>query len=476
MSNSASTTPIVPVIMAGGSGTRLWPVSRETMPKQFIAIVEDGMSTFQTALRRVSGPEFSAPIVVTGEEFRFVAAVQMQALGITGEIVLEPERRDSAAAVAVGALIAARQAPDVVCLVMAADHVVHDDAAFVSDCLAAAEAARDGRIMTLGIVPTRASTAYGYIELGEPLASPGAHALARFVEKPDSARAEAYVEAGFLWNCGNFLFAADTMIEELAERAPEVLEAAREAVASGARDLDFLRLDAQAFRAAPKISIDYAVMEKTARAGVVRASFGWSDVGTWDSLYEVKPADEQGNVLEGPVSVLGTRNSMVRSEGPLTAVVGLEDLVVVATPDAVLVAARDEAGRVKDLVAQLIGQGHAQATEHLRIHRPWGWYQRIDIGDRFQVKHICVNPGGTLSLQRHHHRAEHWVVVHGTAEVTIDGEVKLYHENEAAYLPIGCVHRMRNPGKIALKIIEVQVGSYTGEDDIVRIEDVYARA
>ena len=476
MSNEQQRPKIAPIIMAGGSGTRLWPISRETMPKQFIALLDDGISTFQATLSRVSGPDFAAPIVVTGNAFRFVVAEQMQALGIAGEIVLEPERRDSAAAVAVGAVIAEAGDPDAVCLVLAADHVVTGDTAFVADCLKAAEEARQGRIMTLGIVPTHGSTAYGYLQAGAALGTDGAFALDRFVEKPDKARAETYVADGLLWNCGNFLFSAGAMIDELEAHAPDVLSAARAAVAAGTRDLDFLRLDAAEFARAPKISIDYAVMEKTARAGLVRAAFGWSDIGSWDSIYDVKPADGDGNVLEGAVSVLGTHGSLVRSEGLLTTVVGLNDVVVVSTPDAVLVAAKSEAPKVKDLVAKLGREGYGEATDHLRIHRPWGWYQRIDIGDRFQVKHICVKPGGTLSLQRHHHRAEHWVVVHGTAEVTIDGVVKDYHENEAAYLPIGCTHRMRNPGKIDLKIIEVQVGSYTGEDDIVRIEDVYARA
>ncbi|MCO6391648.1 mannose-1-phosphate guanylyltransferase/mannose-6-phosphate isomerase [Aliihoeflea aestuarii] len=466
---------IIPVIMAGGSGTRLWPVSRNTMPKQFIEILDEGFSTFQTALRRVSGPEFAPPIVVTGEDFRFLAAVQMQAAGVEGEILLEPAPRDSAAAVAAGALYAAQRDPEAICLVMAADHFIQDDQSFVSDCMKAAVAAGSGRIMTLGIEPTHPSTAYGYIDIGEPLPFDAAFVLKGFVEKPDKARANTYLESGFLWNSGNFLFAVDTMIDELEMHAPDVLFAVREAVACAKHDLDFLRLDAEAFQRSPKISIDYAVMEKTQRAGVVKASFSWSDVGSWDSVYDIKTADDNGNVLEGAVSVLNTRNSLVLSQGPLTTVIGLEDVMVVSTLDAVLVASKDEAPRVKDLVSSLVADGRDEATQHLRIHRPWGWYQRVDLGDRFQVKHICVRPGGTLSLQKHHHRAEHWVVVHGTAEVTIDGVVKHYHENEAAYLPIGCVHRMRNPGKIDLKIIEVQVGSYTGEDDIVRIEDIYAR-
>jgi len=476
MSQSVSGLQITPIIMAGGSGTRLWPISRETMPKQFIALLDGGLSTFQSTLKRVSGPEFAPPIVITGNDFRFVVAEQMQIVGVKGEIILEPERRDSAAAVATGAVIAEKRDPQAICLVLAADHVITREHDFVADCCKAAAEARCGRIMTLGIVPTHGSTVYGYLEPGSALDEQGAFTLVRFVEKPDRARAEAYVADGLLWNSGNFVFSAAVMIGELEAHAPEVLSAAQSSVQAGTHDLDFLRLSEAAFQKAPKISIDYAVMEKTVHAGVVRAEFGWSDIGSWDALHAVKPADENGNVLEGAVSILETHGSLVRSDGPLTAVVGLDDVIVISTPDAVLVAAKSEAPRIKDLVTQLIREGRNEATDHVRIYRPWGWYQRIDIGDRFQVKHICVKPGGILSLQRHHHRAEHWVVVHGTAEVTIDGIVKFYHENEAAYLPIGCIHRMRNPGKIDLKIIEVQVGSYTGEDDIVRIEDVYARS
>lgn len=476
MARKGSDEIIIPVIMAGGAGTRLWPISREKMPKQFIALMEDGLSTFQTTVRRVTGKNFAPPIVVTGNDFRFVVAEQLQMLGVTGEIVLEPERRDSAAAVAVGALMASRRDKDAVCFVLAADHVVADDAAFVADCILAAKAARAGRIMTLGIKPSAPSSAYGYIAVGQPIGQESAFAVERFVEKPDAKTAAQYVAQGMVWNSGNFLFTPAVMLDELQQNTPQVLEAARQALDKATRDLDFLRLEADSFRAAPKTSIDYAVMERTKRAGVVRASFGWSDVGSWDALYDISAADGDGNVIVGAATAFDTHGSLIRSEGVLTAVVGLDNVVVVTTPDAVLVASKDQAPKVKDLVARLIKEGRSEATEHLRTHRPWGWYQRIDIGDRFQVKHICVKPGGTLSLQKHHHRAEHWVVVRGTAEVTIDDEVKLYHENEAAYLPIGCVHRMRNPGKIDLKIIEVQVGSYTGEDDIVRIEDIYARS
>ncbi len=465
-----------PVVIAGGSGTRLWPVSRDTMPKQFVSLLDSGRSTFEETILRVSGEGFGRPIVVTHSDFRFVVAEQLAGLGIAADIVLEPERRDSAAAIAVGALMAARRDEDAVCLVLAADHLIPDGQLFTADCQQAAEAAaRHDRIMLLGIEPTSPSTAYGYIAPGAPLDDAGAFTVDRFAEKPDRETAETYVAEGYRWNSGNFVFPARLMQEELSSFAPAVLDAARGALDAAVADLDFLRLDAEAFAAAPRISIDYAVMEKTRRAGVLKTRFRWSDIGSWDAMFDVKRKDPAGNVLEGAVSVLDTRSSFVRSDEVLTTVVGLDDVVVVTTPDAVLVTSREKAGDVKTLVAKLHAENRSEAGQHHRIHRPWGWYQRIDIGDRFQVKHICVKPGGILSLQRHYHRAEHWVVVHGTAEVTVDDTVKLFHENEAAYLPIGCTHRLHNPGKIPLKLIEVQVGSYTGEDDIVRLEDIYAR-
>ncbi|WP_152045321.1 mannose-1-phosphate guanylyltransferase/mannose-6-phosphate isomerase [Aureimonas psammosilenae] len=469
------TNRITPIVMAGGAGTRLWPVSRDTMPKQFITLLEGGESTFQATIRRVTGSDFDRPVVITSNDFRFICAEQLAQIGVEADIVLEPERKDSAPAVAVGALIAQARSADAVCLALAADHLIRDADAFRSDARKVADLARAGRIMTLGIRPTEPSTEYGYVRVGGESLGADAHVLDSFVEKPDRATAERYVSEGYVWNSGNFAFSAETMIGELSRFVPDVLEAARKAVDASTRDLDFIRLDPAAFASSPKISIDYAVMEKTKTGGVLFASFDWSDIGSWGSLHAVKDKDASGNVLEGETAVLDTTNSLVRSEGVLTTVVGMRDVVVVSTHDAVLVADRSRAANVKDLVTKLKSQKRPQASEHLRIHRPWGWYQRIDIGPRFQVKHITVKPGATLSLQRHHHRAEHWVVVHGTAEVTIDGNVKLFHENEAAYLPIGCTHRMHNPGKIDLKIIEVQVGSYTGEDDIVRIEDVYAR-
>lgn len=462
--------------MAGGAGTRLWPVSRDSMPKQFITLLDDGLSTFQATLLRVAGAPFGKPIIITNHEFRFVAAEQMQAVGVTGEIVLEPERRDSAAAVAVGALLARRQSRDAVAIALAADHVVMDAARFRADCEVAAELAAGGLIMTLGIVPTAPSTAYGYIEAGESLGRPGASRLARFVEKPDAETAQDYVDRGFLWNSGNFVFSAATMIEELTQFSPEVLSGASAALDAAKADLDFLRLDPAAFAGVTRISIDYAVMEKTRKAGVLAAGFDWSDIGSWDSIHEVIGKDDRGNVVHGSVVAMDSSNSLLRSDDMLVTAIGLRDMVVVATRDAVLVATRSEAAKVKTLVEQMKKDGRPEATEHLRMYRPWGWYQRIDLGARFQVKHITVKPGGKLSLQKHFHRSEHWIVVRGTAEVTLDGTVSHIHENESIYLPIGCTHRLANPGRIDLELIEVQVGSYTGEDDIVRLEDVYARA
>lgn len=469
---------VYPMILCGGTGTRLWPASRESMPKQFARLVDAERSTFQATLARVSDTAvFAKPTVIASAEARFIVAEQCSQLGIGADILLEPQGRDSAAAVAVAALHAAAIDPQAVVLIMAADHVVPDTQAFVDAARAAAVGARAGYTMTLGIEPTRPASDYGYIRRGAPIAeAPGAARVEKFVEKPDRAGAEVLIEDGALWNSGYFLFRADLMLAELEAFVPDVLEAARAALDAAVTDLDFVRLDAEAFARAPKISIDYAVMERTARAGVLPVSFPWSDVGTWDAVWQVLDHDAEGNAVRGRVSLIGTKNSLVHSQGGgLTAVVGLEDVVVVSTPDAVLVASKARSGEVKQLVNALRASNEPEADAHLRMYRPWGWYQRIDIGERFQVKRIQVVPGGRLSLQKHYHRAEHWVVVRGTAEVTVDDRVVLVHENEAVYLPIGSMHRLNNPGKIPLELIEVQVGSYTGEDDIIRVEDIYGR-
>jgi mannose-1-phosphate guanylyltransferase / mannose-6-phosphate isomerase len=466
---------IVPVIMCGGSGTRLWPASRESMPKQFIELLGDG-STFQAAIQRVSSPDvFDKPIVVAGNDVRFIVAEQLAAAGTAAEIVLEPMRRDSAAAVAVATCCAAQRHPHSLVLVKAADHVIDDRDAFVTACRAAARAAAEGFIMTLGVVPRNSSTAFGYIRPGEPIAGTDAFKVESFVEKPDAATAARYIEQGFLWNSGNFLFRADVMIEQLERFEPSILAAARAAVERATVDMDFIRLNEEAFKLAPKKSIDYAVMETTDRAGVLPVQFPWSDIGTWGALWEAAEHDAGGNAVRGNVELMKAHNNLVHSDDILTTVVGVDNVVVVSTPDAVLVTSREGSGMVKDLVGSLQAKKRPEADQHVRMYRPWGWYQRIDLGSRFQVKRIMVKPGGRLSLQKHFHRAEHWVVVRGTAEVTVDETVTYLHENEAAYIPIGAIHRLVNPGRIPLELIEIQVGSYTGEDDILRVEDVYGR-
>jgi mannose-1-phosphate guanylyltransferase/mannose-6-phosphate isomerase len=472
---TSSNNLVHPVIMCGGSGTRLWPASRESMPKQFIQLMDE-QSTFQaTAQRAHRAGVFGTATVVTAADSRFIVAEQLGEAGVSADIVLEPMRRDSAAAIAAATFHVAHRDPEAIILVMPADHVIGDVDPFVEACQKAAEAARQGVIMTLGVRPTFPSPGYGYISPGSPVPGTDTFKVARFVEKPDMATAERYIADGYLWNSGYFLFRADVMVAELQRFVPEVAEAVRAAVEGAQTDLDFVRLDAEAFGRAPKISIDYAVMERTAHAGVLPVSFGWSDIGTWDALWEASPRDEAGNSIRGNAEVVATRNSLVHSDGQLTAVVGLDNVVVVSTADAVLVSSRAHSGQVKDLVAALKRNNHPEADEHLRMYRPWGWYQRIDLGMRFQVKRIMVKPGGRLSLQKHFHRAEHWVVVRGTAQVTVDDQILLRHENEAAYIPIGATHRLENPGRIPLELIEVQVGSYTGEDDIVRVEDVYGR-
>ena len=467
---------IVPVIMCGGAGTRLWPVSRESMPKQFVSLVGPG-STFQQVLARISDPElFARPIVITNAEFRFVVAEQLRERGIAADIVLEPMRRDSGPAVAVSAVLAAQRDREALVLVLAADHVVRKPDQFREACQRAAAAAAEGRIVTFGIEPTHPATHYGYIRPGKKLNGASVHAVEAFVEKPDAATAAGYVADRYLWNSGNFLFHAATMLGEIERFEPAMAEAAKAAVDGLTRDLDFLRLAAEPFAQAPKKSIDYAVMERTRLAAVVPADLGWSDVGSWSTVWDVLDHDQAGNATDGPVVMLDSHNSLVRSEEPmLTTVVGLDDVIVVSTADAVLVSARAKAEQVKTLVEQLKAKNHRAAVEHRRIYRPWGYYQDVDVAPRYRVKRIVVKPGSKLSLQKHFHRSEHWVVVTGTAEVTLGDDVRSVHENESIYIPIGSVHRLANPGKIPLELIEVQVGSYLGEDDIVRLDDVYGR-
>jgi mannose-1-phosphate guanylyltransferase/mannose-6-phosphate isomerase len=465
----------IPVLMCGGAGTRLWPVSRESMPKQFVPLIGE-RSTFQQTLQRVADPMFARPIVITNADFRFIVAEQLRELGIAADIVLEPARRDSGPAVAVAAALAGQRDPAATVLVLAADHIVRKPEEFLAACAAAAAAAAAGRIVTFGIRPSVAATSYGYIRPGAKLNGSTALAVEAFVEKPDAATAERYVADNYLWNSGNFMFRADVMLDEIARFEPAMAEATRAAVDEMTHDLDFLRLAPEPFGRAPRKSIDYAVMERTKLAAVVQADMGWSDVGSWDAVWDNLEHDADGNAVSGSAVVLDSRNSLVRSDdGILTAVVGLDNAVVVATGDAVLVASRDKAESVKALVERLKAQNRREAVEHRRIYRPWGYYQGVDAGARYQVKRIVVKEGARLSLQKHFHRAEHWVVVKGTAEVTIGADVRTIHENESVYIPIGSVHRLANPGKIPLELIEVQVGSYLGEDDIQRLDDVYGR-
>jgi mannose-1-phosphate guanylyltransferase/mannose-6-phosphate isomerase len=467
---------ILPVIMCGGSGTRVWPESRESLPKQFIPLI-GARSTFQLVAEIVTDPVFETPIVISNQQYRFLVAEQLAQIKRKARIVLEPIRRDSGPAVAVAAELAAQIAPDTIVAVLAADHIVRDKEGFVALCKQAAEAAAQGFIVTLGIKPTEPATGFGYIKTGKPVTPESAVLkVEAFVEKPDAATAERYIAENYLWNSGNFFFRADVMQAEVRQFEPVMAEAAAAAVAKSRQDLNFTVLDAEAFAEAPQKSIDYAVMEHTSNAAVVPADVGWSDVGNWSAVWELSERDEQGNSIRGNGVVMHASNVHVRSAEHLTTVVGVDNVVVVTTQDAVLVLNKAHGDRVKQLVDHLKAENRPEALEHKRSYRPWGYYQSIDSGARYQVKRIVVKPGERLSLQKHFHRAEHWIVVKGTAEVTRDNEVHFVHENESIYLPIGSVHRMANPGRIDLELIEVQTGSYLGEDDIVRLQDNYNRA
>lgn len=472
--NSKTKPRVRPVILCGGSGTRLWPVSRESMPKQFATILGDRSSFQETLLRVKDARLFEKALVVTNQQHRFLAQQQMHEIGVEADIIVEPSARDSGPAILAASLYLAERAPESLALVLAADHLVRDVPAFREAVRAGLAAALAGRIVTFGVVPTQPATGFGYIEPGEA-AEGGAKRVARFVEKPDVRTALDYMARGFLWNSGNFLFSPATVIAEYSTRDAESVARVRAALAGAEDDLGAVAMDGAAFGGANKISFDFAVMEHTTRAAVVPGAFGWSDIGGWDALWELTDKDDNDNAVRGRACFVDARANYVSSEGPLVSLLGVENLVVVATRDAILVADRTKAADVKTLVATLKEQGHDEATQSARVYRPWGWYQTLELQGRFQVKRIVVYPGGRLSLQKHFHRAEHWVVVKGTARVTVDATVSELTENESVYLPLGSVHRLENPGKIDVEIIEVQTGAYLGEDDIVRLEDAYRR-
>lgn len=466
---------IIPLIMCGGAGTRLWPASREVHPKQFLPLF-GARSTFQDTLTRVSDPAlFERPIIITNNAYRFMVLEQLAEIGREADVLLEPMRRDSGPAIAAGAAFAQTRDKDAVVLALAADHVVRDTAAFVAACREGLPAAEAGHIVTFGVQPERPATEYGYISPGEAI-SGQVRSVAKFVEKPDPETAAGYIKAGYLWNSGNFMFRATVLLDEYRKVDTGSVEAVSNSVARAGSDLGFVKLDADTFASANSISIDYAVMEKTSRTAVVPVSCGWSDVGSWHAVWELSDKDGEGNAARGSAVFEDSRNCNVATDRALVALEGVDDLVVIATQDAVLVSRQKDANGLKRLVARLKSVAPAVTEDHIKVHRPWGSYQSVDNGDRHQVKRIIVKPGGRLSLQKHHHRSEHWIVVRGAARVTVNELVKTVHENESIYIPIGAVHRLENPGKIQLELIEVQTGSYFGEDDIIRIEDDYQRS
>jgi mannose-1-phosphate guanylyltransferase/mannose-6-phosphate isomerase len=467
---------IHPVLLCGGSGTRLWPLSRKSYPKQFAPLLGEE-TLFQASARRLSGPGFARPLVLTAADFRFIVTEQLTAAGIDpAAILIEPAVRNTAPAVLAAALWLLREDPDAVMLVAPSDHVVPDAEAFRRAVTAGLPAVAEGRLVTFGIAPDRPETGYGYLELAvAPDGSGGPVPLARFVEKPDTDRAAAMIAAGnFLWNAGIFLFRAAAIVEAFRAHAPDLIAPVGAALAEARTDLGFLRLAATPWEGLRDVSIDYAVMERSANLSVVPFAAGWSDLGGWDAVWREGGG---GVVTHGPATAIDCADTLLRAEDGRQELVGigLDRVIVVAMPDAVLVASLDRAQEVKAAVAALKARTAKQAEAFPKDHRPWGWFESLVIGDRFQVKRIVVHPGAALSLQSHHHRSEHWIVVQGTARVTVDAEVRLLSENQSVYIPLGAVHRMENPGKLDMVLIEVQTGSYLGEDDIIRYEDVYAR-
>ncbi|MCS4307956.1 mannose-1-phosphate guanylyltransferase [Rheinheimera pacifica] len=465
-----------PVIMAGGSGTRLWPLSRGNFPKQFLPLTGDHTMLQQTVLR-LKGLEHGAPLFICNEDHRFIAAEQVRQLGLKkADIMLEPVGRNTAPAIALAAMRARQQNnADTVLLVLAADHVITDTKAFQQATEQALPLAQDGKLVTFGIVPASAETGYGYIKRGAQVAN--AFAVQRFVEKPDLPTAEQYLQSGeYYWNSGMFMFRADVYLQQLQQFRPDIYAACEAAMAEQTPDLEFVRVDKAAFAACPADSIDYAVMERTEHAVVLPLDAGWNDVGGFAALWQVSEKDAGDNVLNGDVLALDSRGTYIHSDDKLVAAIGVEDLIVISTKDAVLVAHKDKAQQVKQIVNQLAEAGRSEAIFHREVYRPWGKYDSVDNGERFQVKRITVKPGAKLSVQMHHHRAEHWIVVSGTARVTIDDKEQFVTENQSVYIPITAVHALENPGKVPLELIEVQSGSYLGEDDIVRFADRYGRA
>ncbi len=472
---------ILPVILAGGKGTRLWPMSRELMPKQFLPLVHTS-SMLQDTITRLQPITTVLPLVICNEEHRFLAAEHLRQINqLQQNLLLESVGKNTAPAIAIAALTAVKNGDDPLLLVLAADHVMTIPAAFVDAVAKAEQLALQGNLVTFGIVPDAPETGYGYIRKGGAVGGADGNALgfkvSAFVEKPALDVAKSYLASGdYAWNSGMFMFKASRYLEELQKFNPTMLQCCQAAVAGGTTDLDFIRVDAKAFNECPADSIDYAVMEKTDAAVMVPLAAGWSDVGTWSSLWQVLDKDQHGNATKGDVIAVGSQNSLLLSEHGLLTCLGVEDLVVVQTKDAVMVAPKDRVQDVKKLVDELNAAGRTEQINHREVYRPWGKYDSIDNGARYQVKRITVNPGDKLSIQMHHHRAEHWIVVSGTAKVTLDGDVKLLTENQSVYIPLGAVHSLENPGKIPLELIEVQSGAYLGEDDIVRFSDIYGRA
>lgn len=471
---------IHPVILCGGSGTRLWPLSRQSYPKQFSELIGE-RSLFQASARRCAGPGFAAPVVIAGDPFRFIVLQQLAEIGVVPQgLLIEPSAKNTAPAVAAASLWLADRNPDALMLVLPSDHVIPDADAFRAAVAAAAPRAVAGDFVTFGIAPTGPETGYGYLALDAPADfSAGAPVpLAAFVEKPDAERAAAMIGDGrHLWNAGIFLFRADAMIEAFRLHEPAVLDAVDKAVKTAKPDLAFTRLGSDAWAASPEISIDYAIMERSRNLAVMPYAGRWSDLGSWRAVWSESGPDRSGNVVSEHATAIDCRNSLLRSEsdGLELVAIGLDGIVCIAMPDAVIVAPAAETQRVKEAVDGLKAKGAKQATQFTKDNRPWGWFESLALGDRFQVKRIVVNPGAALSLQSHHHRAEHWIVVRGTARVTVDTEVRLISENQSVYVPLGAIHRLENPGKVPMELIEVQTGAYLGEDDIVRYEDLYAR-